>query len=126
MSTAIPALLLASALGIGGADTDRRPATVRVCDLATLTPAQASRLTGKRAIFRITLDSLPGEWDGFTEYDCKSPDAVERTICLYRSQDVEDEMVVEATLQLLRHDPAPGFAGFVEYRLVRAVVRRRP
>jgi hypothetical protein len=35
-------------------------------------------------------------------------------------------MTVEAELHIIRHGKAPGFDGFVEYRLVRAVVRRRP
>jgi hypothetical protein len=35
-------------------------------------------------------------------------------------------MLVEAELRIVRHGKAPGFDGFVEYRLVRAVVRHRP
>ena len=37
-----------------------------------------------------------------------------------------DLLTVEAELPIVRHDPAPGFAGFTELRLVRAVVRRLP
>jgi hypothetical protein len=31
-------------------------------------------------------------------------------------------MTVEATLRVIRHPPAPGFAGFVEYRLTKVLV----
>ena len=33
-------------------------------------------------------------------------------------------MTVEADLRIVRHHAAPGFPGFTEYRLTRAVVRR--
>jgi hypothetical protein len=33
-------------------------------------------------------------------------------------------MTVEGTLWAVGHDAAPGFVGFSEYKLVRAVVRR--
>jgi hypothetical protein len=36
------------------------------------------------------------------------------------------ELVVEATMKVIRHKPGWGFAGFVEYRLIDAVVTLTP
>ena len=64
--------------------------------------------------------------NGFTLYDSVSPDDVLRSVWLFRDQEFADEMIVEAELRIVRHGPAPGFAGFVEYRQARAVVRPLP
>jgi hypothetical protein len=122
MTTAQSVLLLV-ALGAGpGASRE----TVRVHDLAALTPAEAEHLAGRRVLYQVRLDSLPGGPQGWTDYDCVSPDATARTVRLYPGQEIADEMIVEADLQELRHDPAPGFPGFTEFRLLRAVARRSP
>jgi hypothetical protein len=96
----------------------------RLYDLAALSPADAFHLDGRRGLFRISLDSLPGEYDGFILYDCRSPDAVFRAVRLYPGQEVDDEMVVEATLHLVRHPAWGPFPALVEYRLTQAVRRR--
>jgi hypothetical protein len=49
------------------------PAVARVHDLARLSPAEAERLQGRRALFRVTPGSLPDAHDGFTLYDAVSP-----------------------------------------------------
>jgi hypothetical protein len=96
----------------------------RLHDLAALSTADAFRLDGRRGLFRISLDSLPGEYNGFILYDCRSPDAVFRTVRLYPGQEVDDAMVVEATLHIVRHPASGPFPALVEYRLTRAVRRQ--
>ncbi len=97
---------------------------VRTFTLAKLTRAEASVL-----MYRIVLNS-PEERDGrFLLYECKSEDGTARTVWLYRGQDVEDEMTVEATLQVLYHPRTVGdmgtvFPAFTEYRLMKAVRRK--
>ena len=61
--------------------------------------ADGERLQGRRALFHLTLDSLPGEHDGFTLYDCVSSPWADASVWLHRGQDVEDaeELTVEAT-----------------------------
>jgi hypothetical protein len=98
-------------------------AVAAVPDLARLTPAQAWALDGRRAMFLVELDSAPEEWRGLVLYDCLSPDAVLRSLRLCPGQDVVDDMVVEATLRVVVHEPSGPFVGFVEYRLAGA--RRR-
>jgi hypothetical protein len=56
-------------------------------------------------------------------FDCVSLDAVYRTVRLWPGQDVEDDMVAEATLKVVLYPPSGPFMGFVEIRLERA--RRR-
>jgi hypothetical protein len=54
--------------------------TVQHYDLAFLTPKQAWELNGRRIVCRVNLDSRPDERDGYTVYDCASPDDIYRTI----------------------------------------------
>jgi hypothetical protein len=49
------------------------PAVVRVHDLARLTPAEAEWLRGRRAHFRVVLDSTEDEHNDFVLCDCFSP-----------------------------------------------------
>ena len=112
--------------GVGPAPSGR---AVKTYELASLSPADAFRLNGKRAVFRIGLDSTEAEWEGFTLYDCQSVDAVSRSVYFCPWQDVADEMTVEATLWVIRHPATVGdqgtpFPAFVEYRLTKAVIRR--
>jgi hypothetical protein len=126
MYPTLPLLLLIFADG-----PSTRPAVGRVHDLATLTPFEAERLQGRRLLYRIALDSTEGDHGDFVLFDCagngNGADDVLRSVWLYPGQDddVADEITVEAELRSVRHGAAPGFAGFVEYRLVRAEVRRR-
>src|SRR5262245_30913062 len=118
------ALLFCLALSPVGDAGPSPGAKARLHDLAALSDADALRLDGRRGLFRISLDSLPGESDGFILYDCRSPDAVFRAVRLYPGQEVDDEMVVEAALHIVRHPASGPFPALVEYRLTRAV--RRP
>jgi hypothetical protein len=95
--------------------------TVQHFDLAFLTHKQAWELQGQRIVCRVDLDSLPEERNGFTVYDCASPDDTYRTVWLREGEQVEDTMSVEATLHLRYVPPGQGFEGFWEYRLVDAV-----
>jgi hypothetical protein len=95
--------------------------TVRHCDLAFLTHKQAWELQRQRIVCRVGLDSRPEVRDGYTVYDCASPDYTYRTEWLREGEQVEGTMSVEATL-MLRYVPAgQGFPGFWEYRLVDVV-----
>jgi hypothetical protein len=97
----------------------------RTHDFAGLTPAQASRLQGQRARFRLALDSRQDTTAGRTFYDCESSDRTARTVWLVEGQEAAQEMDVEATLQVV-HEPrwvGPGGAvveRFTEYRLLAA------
>jgi hypothetical protein len=96
----------------------------RLYDLAALSGADAFRFDGRRGLFRISLDSLPGEYDGFILYDCRSPDAVFRAVRLHPGQEIDDDMLVEATLHVVRHPASGAFPALIEYRLTQAVRRR--
>ena len=51
------------------------PKAERVFVMSKLTPAEAAFLDGKRAKFRIVLDSTEDRWDGFVVYDVRIPDS---------------------------------------------------
>jgi hypothetical protein len=51
----------------------RRPDR-RLWDLASLTPAQAISLEGRRAVFFLVLDSYPEMAGGLVWFDCAGPD----------------------------------------------------
>ena len=96
-------------------------------DFARLTTTNG--LIGKRALYRIVLDSTEGDHDGFILYDCQTQDGTFRCVWLYAGQEFADEMVVEATLVVLYHPATVGamgtkFEGFIEYRLTKAVWRQ--
>ena len=92
-----------------------------VHDLALLTPAKAWALHGQRALFLSALDSTEGEHDGLTPYACAGPDDdVLRSVRLLPEQEIAEDMVVEATLRVVIHEPRGQFLGFVELRLHRA------
>jgi hypothetical protein len=99
---------------------------IRVYDLATLTEAEARRLEGRRALFRILLDSEPGERGRFVWYDCVSPDAVYSSVSLYPGEAVEGTATVAAVFRRIVHPPTVGadgsaLDGLTEYRLTQAV-----
>jgi hypothetical protein len=84
--------------------------------LADLTPAEARRLDGRRARFRVSLDS-EGEDNA---YDCLAPDGLHASVFLLTGEEADD-MTVEATLVIIDHPPGFGFPPLREYRLVDAV-----
>jgi hypothetical protein len=95
--------------------------TVQHFDLAFLTHKEAWELQGQRIVCRVDLDSRPEKRGGFTVYDCASPDGTYRTVWLRAGEEVEDTMMVEATLRLRYVPPGQGFAGFWEHQLMDAV-----
>jgi hypothetical protein len=96
---------------------------VHVLDLALLSHNAAAVAEGHRGLFRIDLDSQPGDVGSHVVYDCASPYDVNRTVWLWPGQPVADTMTVEGTLRLVWHPRSKDgqFAGFWEYRLMDAV-----
>jgi hypothetical protein len=91
--------------------------------LADLRPAEARRLAGRRARFRVVLDSLQ---DVATHsFDCLAPDELHASVYLRLGQEAADAMTVEARLWVIDFPPGLGFPSLREYRLVNAV-RVRP
>jgi hypothetical protein len=92
----------------------------RTChDLARLTPADARSLAGKRARYRVVLDSL--EDFATHSFDCVAPEGLHATVFLLADQEAADEMTVEARLVIIDYPAAVGFAALREYRLRDAV-----
>ena len=121
---------LITALVCGGAGTPQTKTVRTYYDLATLTPGDAARLNGKRAVYRLAIASLPEKYEGQVLYDCETQDAVFRSVWLVGGQEVADVMTVEATLRVIHHPRTVGDMGtvfevFTEYRLIRAVVLAR-
>jgi hypothetical protein len=84
--------------------------------LAELTPIEARHLDGKRARFRVALDS-----SGEDSFDCLAPDGLHASVYLVPDQEPADEMVVEARLKVIDHPASFGFPALREYRLLDAV-----
>jgi hypothetical protein len=84
--------------------------------LAELTPLEARSLDGKRARFRVVLDST-----GEDSFDCVAPDGLHATVYLLPDQEPADEMTVEARLKIINHPASFGFPALREYRLLDAV-----
>src|SRR5262249_6600936 len=59
--------------------------------------AEAERVNGRRALYRVALDSTDGEYGGFALYHRFSPDDTEHNPWLYPRPDLEEGMGVEAT-----------------------------
>jgi hypothetical protein len=98
-----------------------------VYDRATLPPAGAVRLQGRREQYRVRLDSAGAEVGGRLVYEVvvRDPDAL-GTVWLMMGHRVDDVMTVEAELRVVYQRPAVGargtaFVGFTELRLVEAV-----
>jgi hypothetical protein len=86
--------------------------------LADLTPADARRLDGRRARFRVALDSAEDN----NCFDCLAPPGLHASVCLLPGQEAaDDDMTVEATLVIIDHPPGFGFPPLREYRLLDAV-----
>jgi hypothetical protein len=108
------------------ADPSHAPEAEQAFVMSKLTPAEAAFPAGKRAKFRIVLDSTDDTWDGFVGYDVRCPEPFYATVRLYPRQEVADEMTVEATLRVIHHPATVGamgtlFPAFLEYRLTKAV-----
>jgi hypothetical protein len=87
-------------------------------------PADAARLEGRRARFRIAPDSA-GEEDGkHIAIDCLAPDGLAAVVWLLPGQEARDDMTVEAVLRIIDHKTGWGFPALREYRLVDAVAFR--
>jgi hypothetical protein len=119
-------LLAGAAHGDGPAPLDT--SAVRAHDFATLTDAEARRLEGKPALFRVTLDgdSDTEERDGFTCADCVGEGEPLRSLYLCPGQEAAESMTVQATLRIRHYPAAVGADGsrcppLREYRLVAAV-----
>jgi hypothetical protein len=114
-------LLLLAATPTPSSAPGTSTSAVAVHDPARLTAVTAWALHGKRALFLIALDSTEGEHDGLILFDCAGPeDDVLRSVRLLPDQEIVEDMIVEATLRVVIHEPRGQFLGFVELRLDRA------
>ena len=99
-----------------------------VIDLATLTTAEAARLDGKRARFRVVIDGPSDLRGDFEVYEVLPRDDPHGVLCLrYQLSemgDAEGELTVEATLRVVHHPVhvvgATTTTAFTEYRLIDA------
>jgi hypothetical protein len=95
--------------------------TVRAYELATLTPAEARLLEGRRARYLVVRDSLP-DWEGrYTSYDAVAPLDLCASVYFIRERDCDG--IVEATLTIVEHrawttPDGTCFEAFTEYRLM--------
>jgi hypothetical protein len=121
-------LLLMPLALVAPAPTDVPPAImeaaiVRTHNVARLPAAYALRLEGKRARYRVVLDSSAHEQDGYVLFDCQTGDGTHKTIWLLTGEDVADVMEVEARL-VIRHYRAwtaqngTHLPAFTEFRLM--------
>jgi hypothetical protein len=117
----MPLLLLPLAFGAGDVTSLRIDSRAKRAFyvLADLTPAEARRLEGKRARFRVALDSL--EDVATHSFDCAAPAGLHASVYMRPGQEPADEMTVEARLWVIDFPPGFGLPGFREYRLVDAV-----
>jgi hypothetical protein len=107
-------LLAGAAHGDGPAPADT--SAVQAHDFAMLTEAEARRLEGKPALFRVTLDgdSDTEERGGFTCADCVGAGEPLRSLYLCPGQEAAESMTVEATLEQPRRPSSrirPGWGG---------------
>jgi hypothetical protein len=129
-------VLVAAVLGPAGPQAP----PFRVHDLAALTDAEARRLAGRRALFRVVVDGEPdGDEDRGWKYDYRGEGGELRTLWLPDGDDLvayaasrgSGLLLVEATLRRIVHRPVTGADGsglpaLVEYRLTGARVVDRP
>jgi hypothetical protein len=83
--------------------------------VADLAPADARSLVGKRARYRVVLDSAEDLIDH--SWDCLAPDGLHATVYLRPDQEEADVMTVEARLVIIDHPAGFGFPPLREYRL---------
>jgi hypothetical protein len=115
----------ASAAADGAHLRPGREETTPTYTLATLTLHQARRLHGKRARFRIEVDSTFDEIGKFDVYGCQGEDDRFCTVWFPARPEVADEMVVEALLVVIHHKGWTAPNGFrfddsISFRLTRA------
>jgi hypothetical protein len=100
-------------------------ATVRTIPFATLTEQQTCPLIGKRASYRIELDSPETDLDDFHCFECRSADPADgRGVRFCPAEAIgEDEVnvTVEAELRVRRFGPWMGVPAFTQYELHDAV-----
>jgi len=120
------ALALAPAVLPAAPDAPALPdaSVVVTYDMATLTPAEATRLNGERARFRVALDDSCAMQGHRGVYQVVSPDDAVATVRLPAVPDVGGALTVEATLCVIHHPArvigATPFPPFTEYRLIDA------
>jgi hypothetical protein len=128
-----PALLIVLAVipTIATARSGTEPASGRQVvthPLDRLTMREALALNGRRARFRVVLDSLPDDYDGQTLYDCLTAGDLAGSVFLAPGEQVREGgevLAVEATVRVYYHPAAFGeggalFPAFWEVRLVEA------
>jgi hypothetical protein len=100
------------------------PEVFEVHDLASLKPADAARVDGKRALYRVVIDG-PRDCQGDRDmYDVLPSDDPQGILFLASGRDADDVLLVEARLVVIRHPVhvvgAVVTPAFVEWRLVEA------
>lgn len=100
----------------------------RAVSLSSLTPARAADLAGKVRLYKVVLDSAGTEDGGRVGYDALHDDEPAVRASAYLASEVGDDattVYVRGVLDVVRH-PRRGsrgqFGGYVEYRVVGAVV----
>jgi hypothetical protein len=98
---------------------------VRTRDVACLPEETALQRQGRRARYRIELDSSEWEQGRYVAYDCRTDDMTHKTVWLVPGEEATDEMEVEARLVILRHrgwiaQDGTRFEAFTEWRLMDA------
>jgi hypothetical protein len=106
-ATALLLTLSASALADGPPPTSGEVECIH--DFATVCQSEAFHLNGRRARFRIKLNTEADSEAGRLVYDCVGKDGTDRTVWFISSHEVEDdqeEMIVEATLRIVHRAPS--------------------
>jgi hypothetical protein len=94
-----------------------RPDTLAVHDFATMTDRQARQLAGRRALYRVVLDSEPdGDAEHGWQYDCKGEGEPLRSLWLPDGDDLvaaeaakgSGLLLVVATVRRIVHPPIEG------------------
>jgi hypothetical protein len=109
-----------------GADSPKPSSKVEgIHDLASISLRQAENLHGRKARYRVTVDSMAWTHENYIFYDCQSIDDVSRTMWFFADEEVDEErvMIVEGCSKVIHHLPTVGemgtkFPGFMEYRLM--------
>jgi hypothetical protein len=104
-ATALLLTLSASALADGPLPSGK---VERIHDFATVCRSEAFHLNGRRALFRIQLNTEADSEAGRLVYDCVGKDGTNRAVWFISGQEVEDdqkEMIVEATLRIVHREP---------------------
>lgn len=83
-------------------------------DIAAISPANASELSGQLVMNRPSLGPDIGNFDGRDGYDHVSPDVLCRTVWVPEGTKVDGWLV--GRVGVIRHRPAGQFKGFVEVR----------